>query len=373
MNEQTQSKELRVGKFNVTVIPAQLTTNFTELEARLDALLDKERVVVTLENCADQKKRNTSLNKLAAEVKDKMAEAVAAASVNIDPFKSNCKRLIDKILGVRAEADEQVKAFENATKDKISILLVSEMERQWRLQNIAEEFRGARVSDLVKLTSMTDSGNLTKAALGEVNNRAKQDKAQQVLIESRLMAMENKCLKADINPTLSRASVESFLYNDNFDSCLDSLVAAECKRKTEAEDRMRKKLEAEKQREIDAALAKQKAELEDNHRKLEDQKRRDEQESANLQAPDVLAKNMQNTIISVAERDINHQAPTAMTDLITDQDTKAPFKITVKVSKIYVYKIETKKGTDIDNIKRYYQARHEGQGDEVSIDVERSA
>lgn len=347
MSEQTPSKELSVGEFNVTVIPAQLSANFIELEARLDALLDKDRVVVTLENLQDQKKRNASLNKLAAEVKDKVNEVIAAASIHIDPFKANGKRLVDKILAVRAEADEQVKAFEQATKDACLALLLEELNIQWALQSITNEFRKADISGLVKLTAMTDAGNLTKATLAEVENRAKQDKAQQILVESRLMALENKCLKADINPPLSRASVEAFLFDDRFETRLDALIAAEVARKAEAEDRMRKKLEAEKQRDIDAALARQKAELEACPEPVEVASNR--QEAKNYVLPVVAA----------------------MTDVIADPDTKVPFTVTVKVTKTYVYDIETKKGTDIDKIKRHYQAKHEGQGDAVSVEVVR--
>lgn len=241
-------------KFEPSVKPALLAANFEELEKQLDALLADDRVVVTLETVGDQKKRNAELNKLASEVKTRVKEVIDQASIHIIPFRDQGDRLVKKILAVREEQDRQVKAYEDEMKRGCHALLEQELDNQWELLGISEEFRKADISHLVKLTSLTNAGNLTKSTLEDVKSLAGKDKAQQTLIESRIMMLENKCLKAEINPPLTIASVQAFLHQDDFEMKLDAIISAELSRKAEAEERLRKKLEDEKQAAIDAAL-----------------------------------------------------------------------------------------------------------------------
>jgi hypothetical protein len=134
--------------------------------------------------------------------------------------------------------------------------------KQWALLKVDDEFKNGSADELVKLTALTATGALTKAAVSAVKDKAQTDYQLQVRTKTRLMELENACLRADINPPLTRSSVDAFLFEDDevYSARLAVVFADEKARRIETERRMAAKLEAEKQKAIDDALRAQQAE-----------------------------------------------------------------------------------------------------------------
>lgn len=253
MNATHNQKELiTLDALRVTAQPATLQGNFAELEGWLDTLLADKVTVVTETSLAAEKKAVAELRKLAKALGEKSREVIALVSGDIDCFKARMRNLQDKVLAVADEKALQVKLLEDDTRTSITELLKRELDVQWALLKVGDEFRKADISALVKLTAMTEAGNLSKSALMAVKDKATADYQLQVKTGSRLMELENLCLKQGINPPLNRVSVESFLFEVDdgaYYAKLDALIGNELERVKEAERRLLDRLEKEKQRE----------------------------------------------------------------------------------------------------------------------------
>lgn len=166
---------------------------------------------------------------------------------------ANRQRLIDQFAEKRLEKIAEI--TETLTKE----LLLRRIEK-----GVKEEFFStADLSPVIKLTgTMTDGGALTKKAKDFISAIAANDLAEQNRIEGRYLILENRCLRADINPPLTKAHFGTVFYasDEFFNEKLEELIATEVERRAEMEARIIKQQEAQKQRELDAALKAQQAE-----------------------------------------------------------------------------------------------------------------
>jgi len=253
---------ITIDTLRVNTVPAVISGNFAELNTWLDATLNDKKTVVTLDTLSDEKKALAELRKLAKEIDGKTKAVLALVSGDIELFTSNMKALKAKVLVVADDKAAQVSEFESQTKALCLKLLNDELVKQWALLKVDDEFKSGSADELVKLTAMTATGALTKAAVSAVKDKAQTDYQLQVRTKTRLMELENACLRDDINPPLSRSSVDAFLFADDevYSARLAAVFADEKARRIETERRMAAKLEADKQREIQQALAAQQAE-----------------------------------------------------------------------------------------------------------------
>jgi hypothetical protein len=253
---------ITIDTLRVNTVPAVISGNFAELNTWLDATLNDKKTVVTLDTLSDEKKALAELRKLAKEIDGKTKAVLALVSGDIELFTSNMKALKAKVLVVADDKAAQVSEFESQTKALCLKLLNDELVKQWALLKVDDEFKSGSADELVKLTAMTATGALTKSAVSAVKDKAQTDYQLQVRTKTRLMELENACLRDDINPPLSRSSVDAFLFADDevYSARLAAVFADEKARRIETERRMAAKLEADKQREIQQALADQQAE-----------------------------------------------------------------------------------------------------------------
>lgn len=248
--------DIVVGQF----IPANINLDVDKMARQAKAWVESKRALVTPETIKDGKDTKADFNKQIKSLDDLVKKIDTLVDGEWSGQKARIKSEIKPIL---VEGMEVYKAdidkLEAVTKKEIALMLQGSLLETWDNLGVEDEFRHAKIDDLIKLTSRTPKGSLTNAALKEVGNKAQADYSLQTKIKSRLVLLEVNSLKHDI-PTLSRQHVEPFLFADDFTQRLDALIAAEIARKAEAEERMRKKLETEKQREIEEALRKQQAE-----------------------------------------------------------------------------------------------------------------
>jgi len=250
MNAVIEPKQelISINSFMIDATPAVVSANFGEMHNLISQIIKDKNALVTPETiqpaktlCADFRKTSKALM---AAWREKRTLSIADVLKADDEVKAICGLLEDGATNI----SEQVKKIEQEAKDLCLNLLAQERLLTWNQLGVTAEFCKATIDDLIKLGSLTPKGELTKAVKTEVENRCKQDKAQQDKIASRLMELENRCLKAEIIPPLSPASIASFLHADDvvFYGNLDKVVNAEIDRKVEAENRLKAKLEAER-------------------------------------------------------------------------------------------------------------------------------
>lgn len=227
--------------------PARLAVNFGELKAVLAQELERYNVVVTADTVADAKKLAAELNKTAIEIDRRRKEEVAAVSEPVRQFDEQMKELVTMCKDGRQTLLDQVKKFEDETRERVRELLVIRRTELWDKHDVEADFRRAEYDDLILLTSITAKGNLSAKALGELTQRVNADKALQDRTRMRLLELENECFRAGLSAPLTRDHVAGFLFADDakYRAELDRVMGAEKRREEEAQRRMREKLERE--------------------------------------------------------------------------------------------------------------------------------
>ncbi|KEZ78353.1 DUF1351 domain-containing protein [Salinisphaera hydrothermalis] len=228
--------------------PAWISLNFEEMSAALDAhLADFQSMVVTPDNIKDAKKAATELNKLANDIDQRRKDAVREVSKPIKEFDSQAKTLHGKCKDVRQSLLDQVDIYESQVREQARQLLDERRASLWDDANVDDEFRQAKIDDLVKLSAVTDKGNLSKSAREAIEARVKDDRALQDKVERRLLELERDCYAAGLDTPLARQHVEHFLYadDDTYREQLQKMIATEVERQQKAEARRRQMAERE--------------------------------------------------------------------------------------------------------------------------------
>lgn len=166
-----------------------------------------------------------------------------------------------KTKDLEKEADSIIsrfEAFEKAKLDNIQKLLEEKYLELIEENNVKHEYRGvADLSPMIKLTgSLTDSGALSKKSIDFLKAIVADKLAKQNKIESRTLLIENRCLKAEINPPLGKVHFGTVLYAEDevFNAKMDELITAEVDRREQMAANIKKQQEADNQRKIDEAL-----------------------------------------------------------------------------------------------------------------------
>lgn len=224
----------------IEATPAVVSLNFDEVAKQLDADLERyQNVIVTEDTLAKDKQLATDLNKRAGEIKRARIDKAKELKKPISEFEEQMKTLEQKCLDVREKINDQVKEFERK-----KLASCSEQLDAWRTElrdsmEIEPVHFMAEFDDLIKLTNLTKGGKLTKGAKEQLEQRVKEELMFQQRTESRLVKLENECLKAGLDAPLTRENVEAFLYQDNdmYDQRLQSLIENEKQRQQKARER----------------------------------------------------------------------------------------------------------------------------------------
>jgi hypothetical protein len=241
-------------------------TNFVELKEKLIENLKLYEIRVTLENIKEAKEAATDLNKLSGEIEKKRKEETKKVSEPIRNFEAKVKELVLLCQDSRTKILEQVKIFEDETRNNCLILLDEFFEATWKEEGIRGEFVKSEISDLAIISNITGAGNLTKTAKDEVVRRIAEVKSLQIQKDNRLLKLENECLKSGLQSTIPADYIKPFLNlrDEDYNQKLLSLISQELIRQNEIE---KKAQEAERKRIEDENL---KQETEHNTKKEEE-------------------------------------------------------------------------------------------------------
>ena len=236
-------------KIEITQLPI-IKSDLSVLKERVKSLLKKYDFIVSEDDIKAVRAKTTELNKLAIALDTLRKEKVKEVSEPIKKFDLEAKEIYSMIKETRQTLLDQVKKFENETKIKIEGLLKEEIKTLNEIYHIDDEFQKATYADLVKLTNLTKGGKLTKKTSDELKTRVLQDKQVQEKIQARLIALDGICLKAGLEAPLQKHNVQHFLFSDNYDEQLNSLIQVELKRQEETKRKIAQQLE--KRRRIEA-------------------------------------------------------------------------------------------------------------------------
>lgn len=194
--------------------------------------------------------------------KDGYASLTAAAKIKHDAIFEQIKAWTDALNAKPAQFEE----FEANQLSEIREKLISFLSKARGESNLLrDEFisdSSLFIEKLKKLSAVTPNGALTGATKELLKGFVDAELAKQFTHDSRILTIENRCLRADINPPLGKVHLGGdFWENDAiFEAKLDQLVSAEITRREEMAERIKIALKKQEQDKIDAAIAKERAE-----------------------------------------------------------------------------------------------------------------
>ncbi len=180
-------------------------------------------------------------------------------------------RVTDKTKLLENEADNIMARFEKLEEGQLNFIrsvVNAEIISQRTLKCVRKEFIGCfDISPLIKLTgTLTPAQQLTKKATAFIAAIVDGELLNQNRFESRTLILENRCLRADINPPLTDAHFGTVFYAEDyvFDAKVEELIYTEIERRKEMAARIEKQNEIANQKKVDDALKAQQIEFNRN-------------------------------------------------------------------------------------------------------------
>lgn len=216
--------------------------DFDETKAKLEAMVAGFDHIVTLDGLKDSKKLATQLNKKKTELDTYRKKLIAEISAPIAAFDEQLKELVIICAKARQRITEQVTRFEDETRIQVRELLIQTRSVLWAHHKVNEPYQRAAIDDLIKLGSMTAKGNLSSAAMTDLENRVLNNRRVQDRTSTRIQMAENASYKAGLKAALTVENIKPFLQLDDdekFDEQLALLIGIELERQDQAEIRAR--------------------------------------------------------------------------------------------------------------------------------------
>ena len=222
-------------------------------QVKKDLEKDEFNFVVTNDNLKFAKDKMADLNKSIKFIDTFRKDKVSVESVAIDLFKKNVKEYLALIDAKRDEIKKNVEVFERETKDSILKELSLYSEEFIKLQNIREMFIEVDIADLIKLTSVTARGALTKGAKEAIESRVNVCKSKQDKYDMRLMQLENESYKAGLESPLTITHIQGIISLDSdaeYQKRLEDLISTELDRQETMKSNLQKKSDSEAQQKV---------------------------------------------------------------------------------------------------------------------------
>ena len=270
MKEHTEEKPSELAVIEpkslacVLVIDDQMPDDFftnTDYDKRLDAAIYATKdLAYSLDDSGEKQAKNdaTSINKFATLFDKFIAGTFKAQTESVSLWRDNKKKKTKELLANRQRLIDQFAEKRQERLDSITTLLANTLA-EYRIEiGLRTEFYGEYdLSPMVKLSgTLTDGGKLTSKALGFVKTIANGKLTIQQRFDSRILILENRCLRAEIIPPLTQVHLGAVMLaeDDIFNAKVDELVNAEIERRTEMATRIKKQNEADNQKKINDAL-----------------------------------------------------------------------------------------------------------------------
>lgn len=163
-----------------------IEANFEAVKQQLIDGLKTYDVIITAETVKDGKTMASEINKIKKAIKDQEKKALEDILGPGNEFKEKIKELLDLAEEAREKITTQVAAYEEKTKleiqKKIDEFVLEEREKA----ELRPPFSKIDAQDLVKLTAITKTGNLTSATMNAIIGRVAEQKNLQLEDDARI-------------------------------------------------------------------------------------------------------------------------------------------------------------------------------------------
>jgi len=162
------------GNFNVVYKPGEIEiVGFEDIKKQMEQKLEKFKTLITEDGVKDAKKDAASLNKLAKAIDDKRKEIKREYEKPLKEFENKMKELVSIVKDTRESIVTQVSKYEENRKEEIGKIINEYVNTLYELHNIPNEFRTLDVKKYVKLSAVTQSGNVAKQTATEIESDIK--------------------------------------------------------------------------------------------------------------------------------------------------------------------------------------------------------
>jgi hypothetical protein len=285
-------------------LPADFYGNKKYADQLRSAIEATKGLVYPLDDAGEKmaKADATAINKYATQFKKFVNDTFKRETDEVSRWKTDLMALVSELLDNRQKTLDQFAETRQAKLAEIRTLLMNTLLAAWDELGVKPEFRKGDIEPFVLFGSMTEGGKLTKKAEGAVRTIANGNLAEQNRIAQRHMLIENRCLRADINPPLSYLHLGELFFtadDEAFNAKLEELVDEEITRRAEMADRIAKKQEAETQRKIDEAIERDRLARESEEKAASEQK--SETSKAESPAPATPSVNGRRSVVVTAQ------------------------------------------------------------------------
>jgi len=231
--------------------PPVITSNFEALKTEIASRLAPYRIQVTEENLPEAKKLATELGKGATQLNKIKTEKAKEFSAPIESFKLQVMELVGMIQEGQDFLKKQVAVFEEKKRSVCLEAMKAALRGSHASLGVRPEFQAglSKIAEMVGISKITPSGDLTKAARDSILALAQADRGMQDMVDGRLARLEAESLKSGLKTPLHRDHVKSFLLStdEEYNSNLAGLIKIELDRqeKTLAMEKARMEKEAQ--------------------------------------------------------------------------------------------------------------------------------
>lgn len=261
MNDAAQEQNLAAILELPSELPADFFENSEKYDHQLDTAIEQTKSLVYPLNESGEKLAKadaTAINKFAKAYDGFIALTFKKKTESITLWRDNKKARTKKLLDNRQQLINQFSEMREQKLAEIKATLELTLASLWNESNVRVEFQhDSGFEKLIKLTAVTAKGAITAKTHREIQAIVSHNLAEQTRIDSRVMEIENRCLRAEINPPFSKEYLGDALTgdDDHFNNKLGELIQLELKRRAEHEERLAKKSEADKQAALEAQQA----------------------------------------------------------------------------------------------------------------------
>jgi len=261
--------ELKVNKLNKVLAvneeaPKDLLTSQNYISG-IDKAIELVKDLVyppTEEGGKESKKTTASIRKYAtaidAQVNSEYKDKISLFADKKTLLNSKTKELKSIARGIDEQQAERIQIKIDEIREQLKI----ELAYSWNEAGVRNEYQSdlSVIDKAAILTSQTSKGVLTKKAKDYIKSVCDNNLKKQNMVDSRHIVLENLCMKAGVDSnalTIEYIGPDFFNTNESvFTSRVDELLAIEVQKK----EATKKRVEEEKQKAVNEALAKQQAE-----------------------------------------------------------------------------------------------------------------
>lgn len=230
--------------------------NFEEFEAKLSNALAQYEMSVTEENLSDAKKMATELNKIAKAIREASTKHLRPYKEPINNFEEKVRKLIESVLGKRANLLADASKFEEKRKEEAEEAVICFLADLYENNSLAVEYQNIDTSPFAVVGTLTNGGKLTAKVREQLTLMVSERVSHQHKVELRVASLAGASIEVGLKTALVRQDVEPFLNLDDeiYQARLTQKLNFELDKQQKVEARIRAEAEAEAQRKAQAEI-----------------------------------------------------------------------------------------------------------------------